>query len=113
MIKNLILFLLMSSLSIQSVAVVIDLHVPHQTDLEHLAIDHENDSHATIQISNDENSNFLIDCNHCYHCHGDNVNSLLPAKLELTPLYVHSDFANISNNFKFSHLFRLLRPPQV
>lgn len=113
MIKNLLIFLLVSAVSFQSIAAASDMHESHQTGAEHLEFEHEHDEPAKdIELDN-QTVQKSFDCHHCCHCHGGHLTSLLPSGLSLAFMCGNQSLSNLNQIIKNTHLSRLLRPPQV
>ena len=113
MIKNLLIFLLVSAVSFQSIAAVSDMHESHQTGAEHLEFEHEHDEPAKVVELDNQTAQKSFDCHHCCHCHGGHLTSILPSGLSLAFLYGNQSLSNLNQIIKNTHLSRLLRPPQV
>jgi len=64
-------YLLLLLMTFQSSVSLADIHMTHQSGLEHLTFDghqHAEDEHHTSSIEQSENGE--RDCHHCCHCHG-------------------------------------------
>lgn len=83
MIRDYLIYCLMSLIALQSVVAMADVHQLHQSGTEHLAFDHEhNSNHAQLtsdetRNSKDQTNSQHLDCQHCCHCHHGKIHLFL------------------------------------
>lgn len=113
MIKNVFIFLLVTTVSIQSTAAVSDLHEPDQAGTGHVTLEHTHQQSEKNIDTGHITPDKPAECNHCCHCHGSQSSSLLPPDLNIIFSYSNRPFSNFIQIVKSTYFSKILRPPKA
>jgi hypothetical protein len=101
-------------ITVQSVIVMADTHSLHQIGEEHIKFAHSPQSDADLTLTtelSDVSDHDIADCNHCCHCHGQNLVIPTNLSLKLSEFFPQKERPKGSINISPGVSPDLFRPP--